>query len=63
MHILCCRSLFILEKGGSTRKTQRGPAVLEGIQWMSQIISDNNGQMPIQALTHVHDSMERMNPC
>lgn len=30
------------------------------LQRTSQIICDNNGQMPIQILTHVHDSVEHM---
>lgn len=33
---------------------------LKRLQRTSQIICDNNGQMPIQILTHVHDSVEHM---
>lgn len=59
MHTLLLQLIYFgLEEVQEKKKYPSGQH--KRLQRTSQIICDNNGQMPIQILTHVHDSVEHM---
>lgn len=58
MHTLLLQLIYFRLEEVQEKKYPSGQ--LKRLQRTSHIICDNNGQMPIQILTHVHDSVEHM---